>query len=99
MRGTRPPEHSVEHKGARDTRSRAMREAELTEKRGRTENEQVREVEWGGGEEGKKTWPEGRSQEKRRRERKREGEREKLKKKRKRRERENEEKKEKIKRK
>lgn len=45
MRGTRPPEHSMEHKGARDTRSRAMREAELTEKRGKMENEQVREDE------------------------------------------------------
>lgn len=36
MRGTRPPGHSsLEHRGARDTRSRAMREAEFTEKRER----------------------------------------------------------------
>lgn len=64
-----------------------MREAELTEKRGRMENEQEREAEWGGGEEGKKTWPEGRPQEKRKekRKREREGERKKLKKQRKRR--------------
>lgn len=39
VRGTRPPGHSVEHKGARDTGSGAVREAELTEKREGKENE------------------------------------------------------------